>query len=62
MEGKLKTWNEDRGFGFIAPKQGGSDVFVHVKVSESPRSQVCKLAKWRWRAMARERAEALRLR
>lgn len=31
MEGKLKNWNTDRGFGFIAPNEGGADVFVHIK-------------------------------
>jgi len=24
FEGTLKTWNDDRGFGFIEPAQGGS--------------------------------------
>jgi len=28
--GTLRTWNDERGFGFIAPTQGGHEVFVHV--------------------------------
>lgn len=29
--GILKTWNDERGFGFIEPMQGGLRLFVHVK-------------------------------
>ncbi|MBL4659024.1 MAG: excalibur calcium-binding domain-containing protein [Alcanivoracaceae bacterium] len=28
--GQLKRWNEDKGFGFINPKKGGGDVFIHI--------------------------------
>jgi uncharacterized membrane protein YsdA (DUF1294 family)/cold shock CspA family protein len=31
FEGTIKTWNEDRGFGFISPAQGGQDIFLHIK-------------------------------
>jgi cold shock CspA family protein len=33
--GAIKSWNADRGFGFIQPHDGGADVFVHI--SELPR-------------------------
>ncbi len=29
--GTLKSWNDDRGFGFIEPDQGGQEMFVHIK-------------------------------
>nr|WP_295079452.1 cold shock domain-containing protein [uncultured Roseateles sp.] len=30
FEGTLKDWNYDRGFGAIAPRQGGQELFVHA--------------------------------
>lgn len=30
-QGRLVTWNDEKGFGFIAPASGGSQVFVHIK-------------------------------
>ncbi|NEQ83080.1 MAG: cold shock domain-containing protein, partial [Moorea sp. SIO2I5] len=29
-QGKLITWKDDRGFGFIKPNDGGKDVFLHI--------------------------------
>lgn len=31
LRGNLKSWNDERGFGFIEPAQGGKDIFVHIK-------------------------------
>ena len=30
-QGQLTEWNDERGFGFVKPDQGGSRVFVHIK-------------------------------
>jgi len=29
--GKITTWNDNRGFGFISPLNGGKRVFVHIR-------------------------------
>lgn len=28
--GTLRTWHDDRGVGFIAPTNGGHEIFVHI--------------------------------
>ena len=31
FDGILKSWNDERGFGFIEPRLGGQEIFVHIK-------------------------------
>lgn len=30
IDGKLAKWNDDRGFGFILPTNGGQEIFAHI--------------------------------
>jgi CspA family cold shock protein len=34
IEGTVKFYNPTKGFGFIQPRDGGSDAFVHVTALE----------------------------
>lgn len=35
FDGLIKSWNDDRGFGFIEPLKRGQEIFVHIKAFPS---------------------------
>lgn len=39
-QGTVKSWIEEKGFGFIAPLEGGQDVFCHRKMLEDGQALV----------------------
>ena len=39
FDGTIKSWDDERGFGFIEPDQGGQDIFVHIKAFKGLRER-----------------------
>ena len=35
MKGKIASWNDGKGYGFISPFEGGGQVFAHIKAFEN---------------------------
>ncbi|MEL6610326.1 MAG: cold-shock protein [Pseudomonadota bacterium] len=33
--GTVKWFNTEKGYGFIAPEEGGKDVFVHIRAVQA---------------------------
>ena len=38
-KGKVKWFNQTKGYGFIAPEEGDKDVFVHITAVRDSRMQ-----------------------
>jgi cold shock CspA family protein len=39
LSGKLTSWNDEKGFGFVTPDKGGKPVFVHIAAFPSRRQR-----------------------
>jgi cold shock protein len=63
--GKVKWFNATKGYGFIAPDNGGKDVFVHISaVEKAGYSSLAEGAKVRFDVVqnrGKESAENLKL-
>lgn len=35
LAGRISDWNDDKGFGFVTPHDGGARAFVHVKAFQA---------------------------
>lgn len=59
-EGRIRSWKDDKGFGFITPDGGGEDVFVHISAFDARGSAPPRASAWRSILAATARAGAAR--
>ena len=52
--GKIRSWNEQKGFGFIRPSDGGKELFLHVSALRN-RSRVPRIGQAVTYAMASDK-------
>jgi uncharacterized membrane protein YsdA (DUF1294 family)/cold shock CspA family protein len=64
LKGKISEWNDDRGFGFIAPAEGGERVFCHIKAfaERSSRPELGKIVTYGLARDERGRPRATQIR
>jgi uncharacterized membrane protein YsdA (DUF1294 family)/cold shock CspA family protein len=57
IKGKIVSWNDDKGFGFVEPCLGGRKIFLHVKAlsNRSLRPKIGQLVTYRESTDARGR-------
>ncbi|MCR9262388.1 MAG: cold shock and DUF1294 domain-containing protein [Pseudomonadaceae bacterium] len=62
--GRVTTWKDDRGYGFITPNGGGSEVFVHISAlkNRSRRLAENETVEYQIRTDAQGRRQAFRVR
>ena len=59
-QGKITSWKDDQGFGFITPNGGGKQVFVHIKAfaNRQRRPVGSEIVTYQLKTDARGRAQA----
>lgn len=64
LAGRISDWNDDKGYGFVVPHDGGARAFVHVKAfqSGSARPNVGDLISYRAVKDAKGRTNAVEVR